>query len=63
MMPPTTTIDLIKTISRDLDRAHANRARIRQAMGDEAPTARCEERRSMLSRLFVWSRIRQQPGV
>ena len=60
MMPPITTIDLIRTINRELDRDLANRARIRRAMGDAARPARSEVRRSLLSRLFTRARIRQQ---
>ena len=60
MMPPTTTIDLIRTINREFDREYVRQERIRQAMGGDARPARSEERRSILSRLFTRARFRQQ---
>jgi hypothetical protein len=56
MMPPYTTVDLMRTVNQEMTRAHAKRERELRHAGIESPASIAEKRQPRIIRFMLWIR-------
>jgi hypothetical protein len=56
MMPPYTTVDLMRTVNQEMARAQAKRERELRHAGIESPASIAEKRQPRISRFMLWIR-------